>query len=525
VAPRRRSKARRLASRLAAVDATRAAIFAVGLLGLAFALYQLAEPGALYGVTEYDDGPYFGSSVLLVHGYLPYRDFAFSMPPGITLLMAPVAAVARLVGTRMGIAIARLVTALVAGVNCSLAGAMVRHRGASAVLVAGGLLALWPNAVFGDHTLLLEPYLSAFCLLSLLLAFTGTAEPTRRRILVAGCALGFAGDIKVWAIFVAIPALVVMAITARQRVRAYLAGIVLGFAVPALPFFLAAPTAMVRDNVVMWFVPDHIYMGTLMIRLSVLTGVYELAHFATDAPLTTVVVAAAMALLAVGYVVRRRWTAPVEWLVLGSAATTATALLAAPLFYPHHLYFAFVFIAPALAVALTNAVTRAAAGLARQRHWPAATIRGVVSGAVVGALVLVGAVLVVPSDMTSDSALLKVADTGAVIAATIPAGSCVVSDRSIVLLVANRFLSDVPDCPRMVDPQEVEAVVDGRVRYSAPANDRVVADWIRWFSVARYAILSNRSSRRIPWNRQLREWFHAHYRPLHRASIWERLST
>jgi hypothetical protein len=43
--------------------------------------------------------------------------------------------------------------------------------------------------------------------------------------------------------------------------------------------------------------------------------------------------------------------------------------------------------------------------------------------------------------------------------------------------------------------------------------------------VARYAILSNRSSRRIPWNRQLREWFHAHYRPLHRASIWERLGT
>jgi uncharacterized protein (DUF2236 family) len=33
------------------------AIVAVGLLGLAFALYQLAEPGALYGVTEYDDGP------------------------------------------------------------------------------------------------------------------------------------------------------------------------------------------------------------------------------------------------------------------------------------------------------------------------------------------------------------------------------------------------------------------------------------------------------------------------------------
>jgi hypothetical protein len=266
-------------------------------------------------------------------------------------------------------------------------------------------------------------------------------------------------------------------------------------------------------------------MGTLTFRLSVLTGVYDLAHFATDAPLTVVVVVAATALLVVGYVMRRRRTAPIEWLVLGSAATTATALLAAPLFYQHHMYFAFVFIAPALAVALTNVATTGAAGLARARHWPAGGTRIVVSGALACALVLVGAVLVAPSDMTSDSALLKVADIGSVVAATIPAGSCVVSDRSIVLLVANRFVSDVPDCPRMVDPQEVEAVVDGRTKYSAPAHDRVVADWITWFSVARYAVISNRSGRRIPWNRELREWFHAHYRPLHRARIWERLGT
>ncbi len=241
----------RLADLLERPSATRLAIVAVGLLGLAFALYQLAEPGALYGVTEYDDGPYFGSSVLLVHGYLPYRDFAFSMPPGITLLAAPIAAIARLVGTRMGIAIVRVITAVVVGANCTLAGALVRHRGAFTVLVAGGLLALWPTAVWADHTLMLEPYLSAFCLVSLLLAFTGAAEPTRRRILAAGCALGFAGDIKVWAIFVAVPAVVVIAITARQHVRAYMTGIVLGFAVPALPFFLAAPQAMIHDNVVM----------------------------------------------------------------------------------------------------------------------------------------------------------------------------------------------------------------------------------------------------------------------------------
>ena len=525
-APRRwRRAVLRLANLLEKPSATRLAIVAVGLLGLAFALYQLAEPGALYGVTEYDDGIYFGSSVLLVHGYLPYRDFAFSMPPGITLLMAPVAAVAHLVGTRMGIAIVRVITAVVAGLNCSLAGALVRHRGAFTVLVAGGLLAAWPTAVYADHTLMLEPYLSAFCLLSLLLAFTGATELTRRRIFVAGCALGFAGDIKVWAIFVAVPALAVMVFRARQRVRAYLVGIVAGFVLPALPFFAFAPAAMLHDNVVLWFMPGRVYMGTLTFRLSLLTGVYGLAHLATDAPLTTVVVVAATALLVVGYVVWRRRSAPIEWLVLGCAATTVTVLLAAPLFYAHHLYFAFVFIAPALAVALTNAATLAAAGLARARHWPAVATRAVVSGALACALVLAGAVLVVPPEMSSDSVLLKAADIGSVIAATIPAGGCVVSDRSIILLVANRFVSDARECPRIVDPTAIEAEVDGRTKYSAPAHDRVVADWITWFSVARYAVISDRSIRRIPWNRQLRQWFHAHYRPLHRAAIWERIGT
>ena len=47
----------RLADLLERPSATRVAIVAVGRLGLAFALYQLAEPDALYGVTEYDDGP------------------------------------------------------------------------------------------------------------------------------------------------------------------------------------------------------------------------------------------------------------------------------------------------------------------------------------------------------------------------------------------------------------------------------------------------------------------------------------
>jgi hypothetical protein len=65
-------------------------IIGMTLLALAVRLYYFTRPGYLLGVTEYDDGSYFGSAVRLVHGVLPYRDFVFVQPPGITLLMTPV---------------------------------------------------------------------------------------------------------------------------------------------------------------------------------------------------------------------------------------------------------------------------------------------------------------------------------------------------------------------------------------------------------------------------------------------------
>src|SRR5262252_5729568 len=61
------------------------------LLALGLRAYRMTRPGWLLSVHEYDDGPYFGSAVSLVHGVLPYRDFIFVQPPGITLLMSPAA--------------------------------------------------------------------------------------------------------------------------------------------------------------------------------------------------------------------------------------------------------------------------------------------------------------------------------------------------------------------------------------------------------------------------------------------------
>jgi alpha-1,2-mannosyltransferase len=71
------------------------AIVGFTLLGLGLRLYLLSQPGYLLGVTQYDDGPYFGSALRLVHGALPYRNFIIVQPPGITLLMTPAALLAQ----------------------------------------------------------------------------------------------------------------------------------------------------------------------------------------------------------------------------------------------------------------------------------------------------------------------------------------------------------------------------------------------------------------------------------------------
>src|SRR5262249_49981655 len=76
---------------------TTATMLAVGLR-----IYALPRPGYLFGVSEYDDGTDFGSAIRLVHGAVPYHDFIMVQPPGITLIMYPVALITKGMGTITG---------------------------------------------------------------------------------------------------------------------------------------------------------------------------------------------------------------------------------------------------------------------------------------------------------------------------------------------------------------------------------------------------------------------------------------
>ncbi len=162
-------------------------IAAVTVLALGLRLFYLTRPGYLLGVTEYDDGSYFGSAVRLVHGVLPYRDFVFVQPPGVTLLMAPVALLSKVIGTDGGLAVARVLTMLAGAAGVALAGLLVRHRGVLAALLACGVVAVYPDSVSSSHTLLVEPWLVLFCLAGAMAVFDGDQITSSGRRLIWGC--------------------------------------------------------------------------------------------------------------------------------------------------------------------------------------------------------------------------------------------------------------------------------------------------------------------------------------------------
>ena len=132
--------------------------------------------------------------------------------------MVPAALLAKVTGTAWGLAIGRILTMLAGTASIALAGLLVRHRGRLAVVVACGICAVHPDAIFAAHTVLVEPWLVLFCLIGALALFEGDQlTQSRRRVLWAGVAFGFAGVVEAWAI---VPVLVLLVLSAAAPRRA-----------------------------------------------------------------------------------------------------------------------------------------------------------------------------------------------------------------------------------------------------------------------------------------------------------------
>jgi hypothetical protein len=311
-------------------------------LALLLRLYLLSRPNYLLGVSGYDDGVDFGSALRLVDGTLPYRDYVLVQPPGISVLLAPVALLAKVVGTDAGFAIARVLTALAGAACVALVGLLVRHRGVLATTLACGLFAISPDAILASHSVLLEPWLVLACLSGLLLVFEGDRLSTSRvRCLLGGAALGFACVIKVWAL---LPVIVLvacfLAAADRRRTLAYLGGVIAAPVVFALPFVALAPRGFLRDVVLSQLARTDSARVPLVARLVSFTGIRDLNP---QAGITLTVAIALCAFIVVcvlsATVISRRPPPPLEGFSIATSALVIAAFLWPPDYYPHYAAF------------------------------------------------------------------------------------------------------------------------------------------------------------------------------------------
>ena len=194
---------------------------------------------------EYDDGVWFGAAVRLADGALPYRDFVLDQPPGVPLLLSPVALLSHAFGTGEALVAARYVTVLVEAANVVLVGWLVRHRSVLCVVVAGAVVAVYPAAVITSRTVMLEPYCDLWCLIGLVAAFDkGHVTTTSQAGLMAGAAFGVAGTCKAFALLPFVVLVVQMALRgpAGRRQAGHCVAAAAGvFAFICAPFVLMAP--------------------------------------------------------------------------------------------------------------------------------------------------------------------------------------------------------------------------------------------------------------------------------------------
>lgn len=449
-----------------------AAALSVGLL-----LFQALFHGHLSGIDEYDDGVYFGAAINLVHGVLPYRDFAFIQPPGIVLLLSPIAALSTVIGTAHAFELARLFVVAVSVLNVVMIGLLVRHRPALEVAVATGVMAIFPGMLGSTQSVLIEPFLVALCLAGMLLLFRqGSLRMSSRALTVAGLIFGMAVATKIWAIA---PLLAVFIILHGARSRRpdmphrawFVVGVAGGFLLFATPFIIAAP----GDFFSQVFVVQAIRGGggyALPERLVDIMGLSGVLHWLTPRGLIRSVAAGILVtgvVVALASTLRKRWSDlnDFEQVMLLSAGFVAASLLCAPTYYYHYAGFIAPFIACVSAIGLR---------VSRSGTRP----RGVTVKAFVVAAVAFGAVATV--DVVQIARAPRPLQIKDALSDAIPANGCIFAVNPAVPILDNRYTSYDAGCPSVVDFLAQQRVLDaGAAQSKSDRTDaKVQSAMLHW---------------------------------------------
>lgn len=496
------------------------------LLALVLGVRRLLLPHVLFGMSAYDedDAIYLGAAVRLVHGSLPYRDFVFLQPPGITVIMAPLAALGSLVGLAPALVVARLLVLVVTAANAGLAASLLRPRGRAAAVLAGGAVAAFPFSAEADVSLKLEPFVVLGTLLGSQLVLRALRRPDHGlgsgRLLVGGAILGLTVTVKLWALFPLAGLLLACLPHARVLLRRVVPAVAVGTLVPVLPFLVASPRQFVYD---IFLVQAQRAAGTIDAlttpqRLDGMTGIRSLQgpplHPLAGSMTLLVLTLATLLVIALtrGQLMRE------EWFLIGAVPVTVGALLIPSEFYPYYAYQPGVYVA-LLAVAV---LARTAGGLriALMRLGQAGSGRGAQRGAFLVGLAVIA--LAVHQQVKADDAYLAGAyDDSDVVAAIVPIGSCVVFDQPDRVLLANRFTSARSGCPPVTDPYGSYLAADPAdppPRQKLPPPAAYVEQWRGYFDASDFVVLGVPFSSYLPWTSELEAYFTARFQLVYNTS-------
>lgn len=466
-----------------------AAVATLTLLAAALRFLRLAFDYA-QPVGNYDGAVYLSGALALVDGRLPYRDFVLTQPPGIVLLLSPVALLGKAVGSAQALGLAKVLTGLAGTASVPLVAVILRHRGPAVAALGAAVLAVQSDAIAAAWAPILEPWLVLCCLGAVAFAFDQDLLARPGRLAAAGVLLGFACTLKIWAL---VPALVLVVVALRaRRGRPVLLGVLLGAAVPALPFLLVAPHAFWRQVVIDQLArsaPDRTSTAFRLVHL-----------FASSPPngsraaqpvwgLEIAVALAVLVLLVLAWV-RRPPRSPLEWFAVGSGALVVGMLLVPDTFYWHYAAFGAPFIV--------------LAALLRLPRWRPAV-------ALVGAAVLVLAVVAVQRYARPTHPY----DNHVALQAAIPKGACLVSSTPGATVAADRF-STRGSCPLLIDPfGEVLAATRGHAPTAAELRrPAVVRIWLEAYRRADFVYLQPRDTPLYPTDGPAQRYLDRHFHRL-----------
>jgi alpha-1,2-mannosyltransferase len=487
----------------------------IAAVSAALRLLMLSRQGGLFSDIEYDDGVHLGSSLLIAHGHVLYRDQVFLHPPGISLLLLPFAWASAWVGQPTAFALTRLTTVVVSAAVAGLLTYLVR-RGSSSrrALLAGSFAAVLAPSIVAGSTLMLEPWLGLFALLAV--ERLTRSSPRRMDVALAGVYLGVATTIKAWGVIPLAGVAIWLLWERRSRETLRLMGAAaVTIAAVIGPFLVLGGNRLLND--IAWTQlrrpPDGVQ--GLLARMASLLG--RNGHLSANSCVLSALILAGIAIV-IARAARTPGVARLSAIVL---AIAIPVFANAPSFFFH--YGDFFTPWAALVIATQPAI-----------RWPQRIIPSPIFAA--AAAIVVFSLLVQSVGLVRHQRSADV--NGDQLQRLVGQHGCVVSDQVSLLVLAGAF--DRKGCPSWLDPRGA-ALTELRGAEDAhfyPNGFRRLPRWqheyLALMSHADVLILSGEPCGHSEWTTATCHWVQAHFRRVAKVGyagpartpveVWRRLT-